>query len=493
MLQGFRSLRNRFVSPKKRYERAIRNAVEAIYSDKEFVNRCREVTSTPNGGHKLIEALASQKVYELLLAVEKQVRPHFVWASSLWAVRTVEAALPWELAQPGQARRDPRSLLIRQTFNRFNQLVSGQGEEGIEVFENVIFEIKLSEPSLDFESLVLFMDEEMESFREGMETLAPLLFEDPGVEKIPEEKRPDFRAILADEFEDERRRHRSREMEGELLRAVGRFIAVMFGLFSLAGLVYLNQVAGKLSLLSSSVPSGWMYFFWGGVFHFYQLLHARNFGGASVRFKGLLDLSCVLNGTARLVFLGLTWYHCGFYSVFGILVFGAVVFGLISLFIENLMAPYIISMLGFVAGPILGVLMFWNFSGCVETPDSVESMKVHGNEIVVAPDDETQALDYYDEMVSVFNQQAPSQIDPWTSMDSLSFDRDQMVMTYFSTMRSVEYNRLPLLATTMQSRLKLDYAEGGRFFEYKEHGVAVRMVYYLEHGTHWKTFQYPEP
>ena len=96
-------------------------------------------------------------------------------------------------------------------------------------------------------------------------------------------------------------------------------------------------------------------------------------------------------------------------------------------------------------------------------------------------------------MVTVFNKQAPSLIDAWTSMDSLSFDRDQMVMTYFSTMRSVEYNRLPLLATTMQSRLKLDYAEGGRFFEYKEHGVAVRMVYYLEHGTHWKTFQYPEP
>ncbi len=247
-----------------------------------------------------------------------------------------------------------------------------------------------------------------------------------------------------------------------------------------------------LELFNPFATPGLIFYCVGGIFHWSQTNHLRHFRGASQQFRMALELSCSVNWVLRLVFLGLTWYSFGFFAVIGAFLMEFLFWSVFNIIINHLLGipDYVLSLLGFVVSPAMGALMIYAVS-TFEVPDVPAEESITDHAIEQDPIETIHAR--FEEVVGGFNQQAPVEIDQWTSMDSLAFDRDSMIMTYYSTMRGMNDGSLLDMASAIPKQLESDYAEGGQFAVYEENGVAVRLVYFLEHRTHWKTFQYPRP
>jgi len=93
------------------------------------------------------------------------------------------------------------------------------------------------------------------------------------------------------------------------------------------------------------------------MFVFYQQLHARNFRGSSKGFEAILMLSAfsgMITGLSYLIYYGWTvvWWVPIPIFVVGLL------FTIVGAFVERLLGPIVLSLLGFIGWPLCAVAMF---------------------------------------------------------------------------------------------------------------------------------------
>lgn len=84
-----------------------------------------------------------------------------------------------------------------------------------------------------------------------------------------------------------------------------------------------------------------------------------------------------------------------------------------------------------------------------------------------------------DEVKHFNTTEAPKRLDPLTTFDSMSYDRDAQMLTYFYTMsKDVDVNLLPMeefhhsLLNNLRNSLTLK--------AHKDHGISFHYVYFLE-------------
>jgi len=95
------------------------------------------------------------------------------------------------------------------------------------------------------------------------------------------------------------------------------------------------------------------------IFIFTQQRHLRNFKGASQTFHTLLTFFCFLGCLAGLVYLIFYGVRTMWWSPFVILAISAIGGGIVQGLISKIIPEFILSILGFIAIPVLGFLMFY--------------------------------------------------------------------------------------------------------------------------------------
>lgn len=100
-----------------------------------------------------------------------------------------------------------------------------------------------------------------------------------------------------------------------------------------------------------------IYYCFFGIFVYYQQLHVKNFMGASAIFQFILTIFAFAGMITGLVFLIIYGIKVIWWAPIILLII-SVSFTFIGVLIEKLIGKLTISMLGFIAIPILSILMF---------------------------------------------------------------------------------------------------------------------------------------
>ncbi len=104
-------------------------------------------------------------------------------------------------------------------------------------------------------------------------------------------------------------------------------------------------------------PSILPYFLF-SVFTFYQKRHLKYFQGASEAFHSLLLVSVSVATIVAVVYLGYYAWYISIWGAIAIFLMSIVVAGVGGFLVEKLIGQFTISVLGFLAWPLLAYLMF---------------------------------------------------------------------------------------------------------------------------------------
>jgi hypothetical protein len=100
-----------------------------------------------------------------------------------------------------------------------------------------------------------------------------------------------------------------------------------------------------------------LYYSFFGIFVYYQQLHVRNFMGSSKIFEFLLSIFVFAGMITALVFLVIYGIKVVWWAPF-VLLSISILFTFIGVIIERIIGKFTMSLIGFVALPILAYLMF---------------------------------------------------------------------------------------------------------------------------------------
>lgn len=104
-------------------------------------------------------------------------------------------------------------------------------------------------------------------------------------------------------------------------------------------------------------PSIFAYFLF-SLFAFYQKRHLKQFEGGSQIFHGFLLLSVSAATIVAIVYLGYYAWYISIWAAVAIFAMSVAVAGVGGFLVEKLIGGFAISLVGFVAWPVLAYLMF---------------------------------------------------------------------------------------------------------------------------------------
>jgi hypothetical protein len=95
-----------------------------------------------------------------------------------------------------------------------------------------------------------------------------------------------------------------------------------------------------------------------GTFLFYQQRHSANFKGASNLFHIFLSIFSILGSISGLVYIIALWYNTHWYTALAVFATAIIFSVTVGYILALVIGRFTTSMLGFIALPIFGILMF---------------------------------------------------------------------------------------------------------------------------------------